>query len=182
LRCAVTVAGVVAVSLAAVPAAAQSSKSAPLAAEFAQILEQRKLQNFAVKDPDHPGFYVAASHTPGLHLLVVRARSSSPEYADYVLSASKYDEVYNTLNGASAPEGKLFVQDMACNGLSARPKDGQPLDIVYRDVVKMTIFNGDWKKQKMNEREYGQAFDEADAEYARVLSLLLQKLKVPARP
>jgi len=163
------------------PAFAQS-KSAPLAAELVQLLEQRKVQNVAAKDPDQPGFFVAASYAPGLPLLVVSARSSAPDYVEYVLNQARYDEVYSSLNGASVSEGKLFVQDMGGNGLALKPENKDPLDIAYRDVSKTTIFNGEWKKQGLSEQEYKEAFDTIDAKYARALSLLLARLKAPAAP
>ena len=173
---------VAAAILCAAPVGAQPSKSAPLAAELVRQLEQRKLQVVAAKDPERPGFFVAASHIPGVQLLFVSARSAAPDYVDYVLGASRYDEVYASLNGASLPDGKVFVQDMGSNGLLPKPDNGGPADIVYRNVTTMTVFNGDWKKQKLNEREYGETFAAIDTSYARALSLLLQQLKGPAAP
>lgn len=168
-----------ALMLSAVPSTAQPSRSAALGAELVQALEQRQLKTIAAKDPEHPGFFVAASHIPGQQLLVVAARSAAPDYIEYVLGASRYDEAYSSLNGASAPDGKLFVQDMGCDGLRAEPTENGTVDIAYRDVVKTTIFNGEWKKQGLSEQEYRQAFDDVETRYSRALSLLLQQLKRP---
>lgn len=162
------------------PLAAQPSKSAPLSAELATVLQQRHLQNIAAKDPDRPGFFVAASHVPGSQLLVVWARSNAPDYIQYVLSSSRFDEAYSSLNLASSPEGKLFVQDMGCDGLTAAPGQTGSVDIAYRDVNKMTVFNGDWKKQDLTEQEYKETFETVDAGYAKALSLLLAEARRPA--
>lgn len=163
--------------LSTAPVAAQTSKSTTLGAELVRELEQRQLNTVAAKDPLNPGFFVAASHIPGQQLLVVSARSAAPDYLEYVLGASRYDEAYASLNGASAPDGKLFVQDMGCDGLRAEPTETGTVDIAYRDVVKTTIFNGEWKKQGLSEQEYRQVFDDVDTRYSRALSLLLGQLK-----
>jgi hypothetical protein len=177
-------AAVLGVSMAcAAPAIAQASKSSPLAAELVKKLEEANLRSIAAKDTERPGFFVAANHIPGVQLLVVSAKSSAPDYVEYVLGAGKYEEVYASLNGASAPEQKLFVQDMGSDGLHLKPEDGEPIDIAYREVATMTVFNGEWKRQKLSEKEYVQAFDDVDSHYARALSLLLERLKAgtPAR-
>ena len=50
--------------LAATPASAQESKSAPLAKELAQLLESSKLTNIGASDPTN-GAFVAAMYIPG---------------------------------------------------------------------------------------------------------------------
>ncbi|HSK10331.1 MAG TPA: hypothetical protein VK911_12205 [Vicinamibacterales bacterium] len=176
LRCAFTV---VAVTACAATAGAQppTSKSAPLAADLSQRLQTLELQTIAAKDPERPGFYVAASYISGVQLLVVLAHSTATDYIEYMLASSRYDEVYSTLNAASTREGKLFVQDMGADGLADGRGKGARTDVVYRDEVTTTVFNGDWKSQGMNERQYDEAFQEIDAQYARGLSLLLEQLK-----
>jgi hypothetical protein len=169
-------AALAAVVLFAAPAAAQSSRSASLAPALVGALERQNLQNVAARDPERPGFYVAASRAPGM-LLVVSGRSIAPDYVDYVLAASKYDEVYASLNGASAPEGKLFVQDMGADGLSPKPEEGRSTDIVYRDVTTTTILDGQPKKRGLSEREYEEAFEAIDQKYSEALSLLLRQLE-----
>ena len=159
------------------PAVGQESKSGALAARLVSQMEQAGLRAVAAKDPERPGFFVAASHIPGIQLLVVSARSSAPDYIEYVLNAGKDDEVYASLNGASAAEGKLFVQDMGADGVLLKPRNGGPIDVAYRDVTTMTVFNGNWKKQNLSEKQYSEAFEAVDSGYARALSLLLEKLK-----
>jgi hypothetical protein len=52
------------------PAAAQDSKSGPLARELAKVLESANLQTIGAADPETGGF-VAAIYVPGTQLLVV---------------------------------------------------------------------------------------------------------------
>jgi hypothetical protein len=158
------------------PLSAQPPASARAASELVKELTSRNATVMAVKDPDHPGFYLAVSYLPGPQLLAVSAQSTAPEYVDYLLTERKYADVYATLNGASVAQGKLFVQDMRADGLKPAREDGA-FDIVYQNVVNTTLFNGDWKQQKMSERGYRDAYQDLEARYARVLSLLLNQLR-----
>lgn len=169
-------AAVMALGLPVPTAIAQEPKSAALAGQLVQQMEQRKLQHLAAKDPSGPDRFVAASYVPSVQLLLISARSTAVDYVTYVLGELRYDEVYASLHGASVPQGKLFVQDMGGNGLAFRPANGAPLDVAYRDVVKTTVFNGDWKGQKMTQQEYREAFVDVDARYAQALSLLLAEV------
>jgi len=161
------------------PLAAQAPTSVQAASDLVRELTARNLTVVAAKDPDHPDFYLAASYLPGPQLLAVRARSTAPAYVDQLLAEKKYADVYATLNGASVAEGKLFVQDMRADGLKPAREDGA-FDIVYQNVVKTTMFNGDWKKQKMSESSYRETFRDLDAQYTRVLSVLLTRLRSAA--
>jgi hypothetical protein len=158
------------------PLSAQPPASAQVASELVKELTSRHATVVAVKDPDHPGFYLAASYLPGPQLLAVSAQSTAPEYVDHLLTERKYADVYATLNGASVAQGKLFVQDMRADGLKPARAEGA-FDIVYQNVVNTTLFNGDWKQQKMSERAYRDAYQDLEARYARLLSLLLNQLR-----
>jgi hypothetical protein len=161
----------------AATALAQTSSSAPIAKQLLQEMVQRKVDMVAAKDPGQPEFYVAASYVQGVELIVVSARSKSPAYLDDLLQARRYADVYASLNGASFAEGKLFVQDIKADGLAAGREKGGSFDIVYQDVVKTIMFNGDWEKQGLTESQYTDTFKTLDARYARLLSLLLSQLK-----
>lgn len=167
----------VAVASIAVTTAAQKSTSAPVAKELAVALAQQKATVVAARDPDQAGFYVAASYIPGVQLLVVSARPLAPERLDQFLAAKRYDEAYASLNMASVPEGKLFVQDIRADGLAPGRDEGGSFDIVYQNVVKTFMFNGDWKKQGLTESQYRSIFEALDARYARMLSALLSQLQ-----
>jgi hypothetical protein len=160
----------------AVAAAPQPSKSTPAAKALAGEMARQHLSAVAAKDPDHPGFYIGASLVPGVQLLVVSARSQAPAYLDEVVAAKRYDEAYASINGASFPDGKLFVQDLHADGLLPNRDGGGSFDIVYKDVVKTFMFNGESKKQHMSDAQYRDAFNDLDVRYASLLSMLLAQL------
>lgn len=158
----------------ALPAAAESPASAPLAKELVQEMSRQQLTAIAAKDPEQPDVYIAATYIPGVQLLAVSARSTAPAYLDQALAGKRYDEVYASLHGASLPDGKLFVQDMRADGVTPDRVEGGSFDIVYEDTAKTVMFNGEWKKQHMSEADYRGEYGKVDARYARILSLLLQ--------
>jgi hypothetical protein len=172
-----TVLGVVACAAFPASVPAQSTTSAAVAAELVQQLSKQNLTAVAAKVPDQPGLYVAAMYFPGMQLITVAARSTGPAYLDQQLEAKRYDEVYGSLNGASEPGGKLFVQDLHADGLKAAPEDGGGCDIAYENETKTVMLNGDWKKQKLTEAAYQQEYHQLDERYAKLLSLLLQQLQ-----
>ncbi len=56
--------------------------------------------------------------------------------------------------------------DQACDGLVAKPGDSQAPD-TWEHGTTNTIFDGDCKKAKLSEADYGKAFASADEKYAR---------------
>jgi hypothetical protein len=42
---------------------------------------------------------------------------------------------------------------------------------------KRTMFNGDWKMQKMSEQDYMKAYSAADDRYSQILTALLAQAK-----
>jgi len=164
----------VAVSIAA-PALAQESKSAPLAKQLSAALEAGKLDCIAAKDPSAPDVFVAALYFPG-SLLVVSGKYSVPQLLSDRLIKKEYRDVYMDLNGAAAAESKVFIQDPGADGLRAKREENQPFDIVEIGG-KQTMFNSDWKGQKLSEQDYMKAFADADARYAQILTALLAQVK-----
>lgn len=156
-------------------AAAQDSKSAALAAELARLLDQMKLDSIAAKvaAPDH---FAAVLYFPGSQMLVVGAKYLVPERMDYSIGEKKYRDVYIDLNSAALPDSKIFISDLGADGLQARKKGNQPFDVV--DVHGKTHpLDGDWKKAKIAEADYMKTYQEADAEYAKLLEALLAQVK-----
>jgi hypothetical protein len=156
-------------------ARAQESKSAALAAELVRLLDQMKLDSVAAKvaAPDH---FAAVLYFPGSQMLVVGAKYLVPERMDYSIGEKKYRDVYIDLNSAAVPNTKIFISDLGADGLQARKKGNQPFDIV--DINGKTHpLDGDWKKAKIAEAEYMKNYQEADAEYARLLQALVTEIK-----
>jgi len=167
-------AAIVVVSI-AVPALAQDSKSSPLAKQLTAALDAGKLDCIAAKDPSAPDIFVAALYFPG-SLLVVSGKYSVPQLLNDRLLKKEYRDVYMDLNGAATADTKVFIQDPGADGLRAKREENQPFDIV-EIAGKQTMFNSDWKAQKISEQDYMKVFGDADERYAKILAALLAQVK-----
>lgn len=171
--------GIIAVLFAAavaVPtlAVAQESKSAPLAKQLTQLLDASKLESFAAPDPVGGGF-VAAIYVPGAQLLVVSGKFQTPDIGTYRIEKKEYRELYMDLMGGALAGSRLVASDVAGDGFASRPKRDTPPDTWERDN-KTHTFEGS-RKAKLSDELYDKAYSEADAEYARILGLLLSQAK-----
>jgi hypothetical protein len=161
---------------AAAPVSAQDSKSAPLAKQLAAALDASKLDSIAAKDPAAPDIFMAALYFPGTQLLVVSGKYTVPQLLIERVSKKEYRDVYLDLNGASVADSKIFIEDPGCDGLKAKREDNTAFD-QFEVGGKRTMFDGDWKKQKMTEQDYLKAFSAADDRYAQILAALLAQIK-----
>lgn len=157
-------------------ASAQQSKSAPLAAELAKLLDDAKLDSIAAKSDDG---YVGALYFPGTQLLVVKAKYTVPARMDAMLTQKAYRDAYIDLNSATDPKSKMFVSDLGANGLRAKRENSQAFDEV--DTAKGNfLLDGDWDKAKISEAEYMKNFQANDDAYAHMLQALIAALKKPS--
>ncbi len=171
-----SLAALLALSLA--PAAfAQDSKSGPLAKQLAAALDAGKLDTIAAKDLDGTDVFVAALYFPGTQLLAVSGKYSVPQLLTERLKKKEYRDVYLDLNGAGTE--KTFIEDPGADGLKAKRESNQPFDQAEM-AGKRTMFDGEWKAQKMSEQDYMKAFSAADERYAQILMALLAQLKKPS--
>lgn len=162
-------------ALAATPAIAQESKSAPLAKELTQLLESAKIDSIAASDPAN-GKFVAALYIPGTQLLVVSGKFESTEIGPYRISNKEFRELYMDLMGGSVAGSKVVASDISADGLAFKPANGIPGDS-WENGTKNMAFEGA-KKAKLKDDEYHRVYSEADSEYARMLSLLIQQAKL----
>jgi hypothetical protein len=81
------------------------------------------------------------------------------------------------LHGSGMRDGKLFVVDLAANGLPSLSTGNGQIDIVYEDVSKQTTFNADWQSQKLSQAEYEKRLQVTDERYARMLIALIAELR-----
>ena len=51
------------------------------------------------------------------------------------------------------------------------------MDVIYEEVTRQTIFNGDWRGQKLSEADYMARREKADRRYAEMLNALVAGLK-----
>jgi len=167
------VTGLLALGL-AVPASAQDSKSSSLAKQLAAALDAAKLDSVAATDPIASDAFAAALNYPGMELLVVSGKYSAPQLLTTRISNKDYREVYLDLNGAATE--KIFIEDSGADGLKAKREANQPFDQV-EIAGKRTMFDGEWKAQKLSEQDYMKTFTAADERYTQILGALLAQLK-----
>ena len=156
-------------------AGAQSPASGDLAKQLVTALSSTGLDAIAARDPEAPDRVVAALAFPGSQLLVVAAPYKDGATVDAWLANRMYRDVYSALQQPSITAGKVFFQDLGCDGL--QPAGGS-VDIMYENGKTQTIFDGDWKKQKLSQAAYqerAKAADEADARLLRALLAAAQK-------
>jgi hypothetical protein len=155
---------------------AQETRSSNAVKELARAMDAAKLDSIAAADPAEPGVWVAALYFPGAQLLVVSARYAAPPLLVDKMAAKNYRDIYIDLNSASVAGTKVFIIDQSCDGLIAKPDNGQVADS-FEHGSKQYAFDGDWKKAKISEDAYMKAFSDADERYARILALLTAQAK-----
>ena len=155
---------------------AQESKSAALAKQLIAALDAAKLDSIAAKDPTAADTYCAALYFAGSPLLVVAAKYAAPMLLDTRLGKKEFRDTYIDLSSASVPESKVFIQDAGGDGFKLKREDNQAFDS-YEIGGKPTLFDGDYKKQKLSEQEYQKVFSDADQRYTQILMALLSQLK-----
>jgi hypothetical protein len=166
------------VFLAAAPAAAapQPGRTQDLARQLSALLDARKLDSVAARDPNTPDRFVAALYFPGSQLLVVHARYAAPTLLNEKILQGNYRDVYIDLNAASDPATKVLVEDLMIDGLRARREDDQPFDSYTDGQGERFAFDGEWRKRRLKEEEYMKTFSRAEEQYAQMLQALIAQL------
>jgi hypothetical protein len=162
-------------SVAVAPIEAQESKSAPLVKELTDILQQRKMDSIAARHPDAPDQFVAALYFPG-QLLLVSARTVAPAIVNEKLIRREFRDVYIDLNSASIPESRVMISDGGADGLRPTRLANQPFD-TQDTSGKSVRFDGNWREDRMSEKDYMALFAQADATYIAALQALVNELK-----
>ena len=119
--------------------------------------------------------FVAALYFPGMQLLVVSGKYSVPQL---LVDAAREEGVPRRLPRSERRRHrpKIFIEDPGADGLKAKRESNQPFDQAEM-AGKRTMFDGDWKAQKLSEQDYMKAFSAADERYAQILTALLAQLK-----
>jgi hypothetical protein len=120
---------------------------------------------------------IGAAAPPEGQLLVVRARYPSIEGVRHRISMRQYRETYLDLQATPTAEGKFFVQDAGADGIVSARRGSGDVDVLYEDGVRGTLFNGDVDGQSLTRASYDGTLTAADAEYARLLKLLMGALQ-----
>ena len=148
-----------------------ASRSAMLAKQLTVALKDQQLEAIAAPHPDEPDRFVAALFFPNAQLLVVSARYASPQLLQARLTHKQYRDVYLDLSASPVPNSSVFFQDMNADGLCS--SRDQTADLLYNGNKAPAIFDGDWKKHNLSEKEYQQQLTAADERYSRLLEILL---------
>ena len=154
---------------------AADATSPALAKQLVSLMTERHLDTVAAPDPTAPDRYIAAMAFPDVQLLVVAARYPSPDYLKEQVAQKQYREVYTSLQSNPIQESKLFFQDLGADGL--RGGGGDAADVMYERGTVQTILDGNWKKSKMNEAAYSKKFEDADVQYSKLLTTLIDALR-----
>lgn len=170
----------------AVPVVAQSGLPAPKssvqAKELLSLLQAKKLDAFAVPDPQEPGRFVAVYGTPGVQLLVVTATYERPTDIEYRIFQKDYTGAYADLKSGVMSKARTFIEDMAGDGLLASPGKSPISDTITTGGEKH-VFDGDFadpkkkNQKKISQEDYVKSYSSADEMYTRLLGALLAELK-----
>jgi len=154
---------------------AQDSKSAAVAGQLTQLLDQMKLDAVAAKQGTDQ--FVAALYFQGSQLLVVAAKYSTPDRLNYLIGQKQYRDVYADLSSASEQATKVFVMDLGANGLKFKRENNEPFDTVDSSGGSVA-FNGE--RGKLSEDDYKKVFATSDEQYTSMLQALIEVLKKPS--
>jgi hypothetical protein len=166
-------------SVAKVSSVAQDSQSAAAAAKLTALLDARKLDAIATRDPDRPGNFVAALYFSGSQLLVISSPYPQPALLDKRIAAGDFRDVYVDLNSALSHDGQFFVMDLLADGLRRACERDQPFDSTARNGNSQVEFDGNWARQHVTETAYDTRFSEDDVRYAHLLNALAGALAPP---
>jgi len=112
---------------------------------------------------------------PG-QLLLVSARTVAPAVLNEKLIRREYRDVYIDLNSASIPESRIMISDGGADGLRPRREPNLPFD-THDAAGKSVRFDGNWREDRMSEKDYMAIFSQADDLYMSALSALVNELK-----
>ena len=149
---------------------AQESASASLAVQLSELMSGAQLDAVAAKDSEGTDRYVAALAFPG-QLLVVSARYEVPMYVEEKIAGRQYREVYIDLNAASIADTKVLITDAGADGLMV---ESGSVDM-YDTGARLLRFDGNPAGQQISDADYQAAFSDADAQYARMLKVLISE-------
>jgi hypothetical protein len=167
---------ILALSVGLVPARATDYVSTQPAQDLAYSLARTSLNAIAAVDPAETGVFVAALHVSG-NLLLVRARHPAPQKITAQIKAGEYFQTYLDLIGTPTAAGKLFVTDAGANGVLSGVPGADNIDVIRQEGGRAIAFNGDFSGQGLSAAQYDAKLSDTDAEYARLLKLLLSSVE-----
>ena len=88
----------------------------------------------------------------------------------------EFRDVYIDLNSASIPESRVMITDGGADGLRPKREPNQPFD-THDAGGKSIRFDGNWREDRMSEKDYMKLFPQADEAYVTALTALVNELK-----
>jgi hypothetical protein len=164
----------IAVSIVAAPALDYVS-SEP-AQQLKYFFQRTGRNSVAAVDEANPGSFIAAIHVAGDHL-VVRARHPDVQRVTTRIDAGEHFQTYLDLIATPTPAGKLFVMDAGANGVLSGMPGADNIDLIRADEGRQIVFNGDFAGQQLTAPQYDAQLAQTDAEYARLLKVLLSSVR-----
>jgi hypothetical protein len=160
-----------------------TSATAAKVKELIALMQSKKLEAIAARDPEGSGRFVAVLHIPGVQVLAVSAAYAKPSELDSRLYYKDFMNAYVDLNTSIHSSDKVFIEDALCDGLVALPGKNN----LARDSVKLgteqQVFDGDYaapnqrNSKKVPHEVYQKRFTTAEERYLRVLGLLIDEVK-----
>jgi hypothetical protein len=154
--------------------AAASTQSGGIASDLATLMAKRKLDAFALQNPQTPTLFGAALLIPDCQLLVVSAEYPAAAELAALIAQRTYRDVYAALHQPVSAPSRFFVMDIGCDGIRGK---GGAADVLYERGVTQTLFNGNWRSQGLSEDAYRAREEQAERRYSTVLRELLEALK-----
>jgi hypothetical protein len=153
----------------------QAAQSPARAEALVRALAQSNQEAVAAADPQSAGTFIAALYT-GTQLLVVSARHPATESLASRIAKRQYREAFLVLQQTPISTGKVFVIDVGADGLGTSKSETKEFDVMYEEGVRQTIVDGDFERQHLSHDAYEAQVAEADARYARMLTVLADAL------
>jgi hypothetical protein len=159
-----------------------TATSAAPVKELVALLQSKKLEAYAVRDTTDASRFVAVLLVPGVQLMLVSAGYGRPTDVEYRIYMKDFMNAYMDLNSSVLSKDKVFFEDRLCDGLVVKPTDG--IDDAVTIGADKRVFDGEFadpKKKKdakkISQADYFKAYTEADAQYTKLLTMLLNELK-----
>lgn len=160
------------------PAASVSSSKAK---ELMSLMATKKLEAFAIPEPDATDRFIAVMAVPNVQLLLVSASYSRPTDIEYYIYQKEYVNAYRNLKSSTLAASRFFVEDVMGDGLVFTPVKGGLPDSVTVDAAQQKLDGpADPKKRgdtRMAADAYAKNFADFDQRYAKALDALLAELK-----
>ncbi len=158
------------------PPAAQSPAATK---ELVDLMTKAKVDCAVAENNQVYGGYIAALLIPGAKLTVVSARFKDTTAMTYKLYNKDCMGAYQDLSAAADAVDRVVFDDIAADGLVAKPKKDMPKDAITVDN-KTTKFDSDkdaLKQAKLSIEEFNKQFASADETYTKFLRLLSAQMK-----